>query len=129
MSDLVIIRNPDPDSSLPYLLRLPLGDGIFFRTADTWPRTKAVYCHPVGADQWPADPEVVERVAIRSCVRRGGAIDLVLDRGRENRSQIVFTKARGREVVFWQSPKHVSSPARTCAPPPPAPPGWPPSTS
>ena len=47
--------------------------------------------------------EVVERVAVRSCVRRGAAIDLVLERGRENRSQFVFTRARGREVIFWQS--------------------------
>jgi hypothetical protein len=27
----------------------------------------------------------------------------VLDRGRENRSQFVFTRARGREMIFWQS--------------------------
>ena len=40
---------------------------------------------------------------MRSCVRRGVAVDLVLDRGRENRSQFVFTTARGREMVFWQS--------------------------
>ena len=66
---------------------------------------KALYCHPVPADEWPDAPEIVERVAVRSCVRRGAAIDLVLDRGRENRSQIVFTKARGRDVVFWQSPR------------------------
>jgi hypothetical protein len=33
------------------------------------------------------------------------AIDLVLDRSRENRSQIVFTTARGRDAVFWQSPR------------------------
>ena len=42
---------------------------------------------------------------LRSCVRRGAAIDLVLDRARENRSQLVFTKARGRDAVFWQSPR------------------------
>ncbi len=29
----------------------------------------------------------------------------VLDRGREHRSQFVFTNARGRQVVFWQSPR------------------------
>jgi ERCC4-type nuclease len=41
---------------------------------------------------------------VRSCVRRGVAIDLVLDRARENRSQIVFTRlSRGREGIFWQS--------------------------
>ena len=40
---------------------------------------------------------------MRSCVRRGATIDLVLDRGRENRSQFVFATARNRQVVFWQS--------------------------
>ena len=104
-SDLLIVRNPDPESRLPYLLRLPLAGGMVFRVSDTWPRTKAVYCYPAAAEEWPAEPEVIEQVPIRSCVRRGAAIDLVLDRGRENRSQIVFTQARGRDAVFWQSPK------------------------
>lgn len=76
-----------------------------FRTSDAWPRTKALYCHPVPLADWPAEPDVVEEVAVRSCVRRGAAIDLVLDRARENRSQLVYTKARGRDVVFWQSPR------------------------
>ena len=31
------------------------------------------------------------------------AIDLILDRGREARSMFVFTRARGRDVIFWQS--------------------------
>jgi hypothetical protein len=44
-------------------------------------------------------------VPLRSCVRRGAAVDLVLDRARENRSQLVFTTARGRDAVFWQSPR------------------------
>jgi hypothetical protein len=30
---------------------------------------------------------------------------VVAERGREQRSQIVFTNARGREMVFWQSPR------------------------
>lgn len=29
----------------------------------------------------------------------------MLDRARENRSQLVYTTARGREAVFWQSPR------------------------
>jgi hypothetical protein len=103
--ELLIARNPDPDSRLPYLLLLPLAGGMVFRASGTWPRTSAVYCFPVPADEWPDDPDVVDRVGVRSCVRRGAAIDLVLDRGRENRSQIVFTKARGRDAVFWQSPR------------------------
>lgn len=102
-AELLIAANPDPDSTLPYLLRLPLGEGLVFRTSGTWPRTKALYCHPVGLEEWPRTPEIVEQVPVRSCVRRGAAIDLVLDRGRENRSQIVFTVGRGREMVFWQT--------------------------
>lgn len=103
--DLVVAENPDPDSRLRYLLRLPLDGGMVFRTSGTWPRTKALYCHPVGMQEWPEDPQIVEQVPVRSCVRRGAAIDLILDRGRENRSQLVFTTARGRDVVFWQSPR------------------------
>jgi len=105
MADLLIAANPDPDSSLPYLLRLPLGGGMVFRTSGTWPRVKALYCHPVDAAEWPDEPKIVERTEIRSVTRRGAAIDLVLARGRENRSQIVFTKARGREMLFWQTPR------------------------
>jgi ERCC4 domain len=103
--ELLIAVNPDPDSRLPYLMRLPLGGGMVFRTSGTWPRTKALYCYPASVEEWPTDPEIVERVGLRSCMRRGAAIDLILDRGRENRSQLVFTKARGRDAVFWQSPR------------------------
>ena len=102
MNDFVVVRNPEEGSTLPFLVRLPLGpQGIVLKVRDTWPRTAKVYCH--AAVEWPAEPEVIERVPVRSCVRRGAAIDLVLDRGRENRSQFVFTRARGREVIFWQS--------------------------
>lgn len=102
--EFVIAKNPDPNSSLPYLVRLPMGSRpVVLKVKDTWPRTAKVYCHP--ADEWPdpASLDIVERIPVSSCVRRGVAIDLVLDRARENRSQFIFTKARGREVVFWQS--------------------------
>lgn len=102
VDDFVIARNQEDDSSLPFLVRLPIGpQGVVLKVRDTWPRTAKVYCHP--ALSWPADAEVIERVPVTSCVRRGAAIDLVLDRGRENRSQFVFTRARGREMIFWQS--------------------------
>jgi len=103
--ELVIARNPDPDSTLPYLLRVPIGDDLVFRTKGTWPRTAALCCHPVPHTEWPDEPDIVERVPLRACARRGAAIDVVADRGREQRSQIVFTNARGREMVFWQSPR------------------------
>ncbi|MDA8038612.1 MAG: ERCC4 domain-containing protein [Actinomycetota bacterium] len=98
----VVARNPDADSSLPYLIRLPLGAGEqLFKARDSWPRTSAVYCHPT--DSWPEDAEILEEIAVRSCVRRGKAIDLVLARGRENRSQFVLATSRGREIILWQS--------------------------
>jgi hypothetical protein len=98
----MVARNPDPGSRLPYLIRVPLADGpLILKAGAPWPRTAKVYCHR--ADGWPADAELLEQVPVRSCVRRGVAIDLVLDRPREHRSQLVFTTIQGREAIFWQS--------------------------
>lgn len=101
--DFVIARNPDAESSLPYVLRIPYGEsGILLKARETWPRTSKVYCHRT--DDWPPDADIVERVPVVDCTRRGAAIDLVLDRGRENRSQFVMSFARGgRQAVFWQT--------------------------
>ncbi len=102
--DLLIARNPEPDSTLPFVIRIPLGErGIVVKAKQAWPREKKVYCHR--AQGWPDDAEIVERLPVRSCVRRGPAIDLVLTRARENRSQFVIAQARGREMIFWQSPR------------------------
>ena len=104
VDDLLVARNPDPDSSLPWLVRIPLGPaGVVVKAREPWPRAAKVYCHR--AEEWPAEAEIVERHAVRSCSRRGPAIDLVLARARENRSQLVITRAHGREVIFWQSPR------------------------
>ena len=99
----VVARNPDPESSLPFLVRIPLESSeVLLKARQPWPPTSRVYCHR--AAEWPVDAEVLEEVAVRSCVRRGPAIDLVLDRARENRSQLVFTTLKGgREAIFWQS--------------------------
>jgi hypothetical protein len=103
VDEFVVARNPDVESSLPYLIRLPLGPGgVVLKAGDTWPRMAKVFCHP--ETSWPEEADVLERVPVRSCVRRGAAIDLVLDRTRESRSQIVFTRIRdGREAIFWQT--------------------------
>jgi hypothetical protein len=103
--ELLLAKNPDPDSKLPYLLRVPVDGGLVFRARDSWPRSAAIYCHPVPADEWNDELEVVGVVPLRSCSRRGSAIDIVADRSRENRSQIVYTTGRNRQMVFWQSPK------------------------
>ncbi|MBI4260116.1 MAG: ERCC4 domain-containing protein [Actinobacteria bacterium] len=98
----VVARNPDPDSALPYLLRLPLEGGVVLKAREPWPATSRVYCHP---SEWPTDAEVIEEVPVRLCRRRGSAIDLVLDRARNNRAQFVFTEVRARPAIFWQTPK------------------------
>jgi hypothetical protein len=103
--ELLVAANPNPDSRLPYLIRVPLGRGLVFATSDVWPRTKALYCHRLDLEDWPDDVDPIDRVELRSCSRRGAAIDVVAVRSRENRSQLVHTMARGREVVFWQSPR------------------------
>ena len=100
-----VARNPDDASRLPYLIRLPIGsDGLILKAREPWPRTGRVYCHR--AEEWPAEADVVEEVPVRSCERRGRAIDLVLERPRENRSQFVFARLKdGREAIFWQTAK------------------------
>jgi ERCC4 domain-containing protein len=106
VAELLIAVNPDEDSRLPYLLRVPQpGGDLLFRTSGTWPRVKALYCYPVGLEEWPTDAVIIERLPLRSCRRRGAAIDVIVQRSRENRSQLVFTTARGRDAVFWQSPR------------------------
>ena len=51
-ASFLVARNPDPDSSLHYLLRVPLEGGILLKARDRWPTTARVYCHPL--DEWPA---------------------------------------------------------------------------
>jgi len=99
----VIARNPDPDSSLPYLLVIPIEGGVLLKAREDWPRAARVYCHPL--ETWPVDAEVIAEVPVKLCRRRGSAIDLVLDRRINNRSQFVFTTVRGRPAIFWQTAK------------------------
>jgi len=116
-----VATNPDPDSTLPFLIRLPLPSGeLILKARDTWPRTAKVYCHR--AERWPEAPEILEQVAVRSCRRRGVAIDLVLDRPRENRSQLVFTRiqaGRPRGDLLAVGAHHPPRPARDPGSPPP----------
>jgi ERCC4 domain len=100
----LVARNPDPDSKLPYLLLLPLEEGIVLKARESWPATARVYCHRV-EQAWPAEAEIIEQAPVLLCRRRGAAIDLVLDRPRLARSQFVFTQVKGREAIFWQTQK------------------------
>jgi ERCC4 domain len=100
----VVARNPQKDSRLPYVVRLPLEGGLSLKARDRWPATARVYCHRY-EESWPTDAEIVEQTPVLLCRRRGAAIDLVLDRPRQARSQFVFTQVRGREAIFWQTQK------------------------
>lgn len=107
-AEFVVARNPDAESKLPFLLALPIDGGLFLKARESWPRASRVYCHPLN-EGWPEYPDILERVPIRSCRRRGAALDLVLDRPQLSRSQFVFTEVRGRPAIFWQTQKTVRS--------------------
>lgn len=101
----LVAHNPSERSKLPYLVWLPIDGGLVLRAREPWPTTSRVFCHDAG-DPWPDEPDVVDDVAVRSCRRRGVAVDLVVDRGRNNRSQFVFTELKdGRPAIFWQTAK------------------------
>jgi hypothetical protein len=101
-TEFLIARNPQEDTNLPFLLKLPTPDGLVLKARDTWPRSSRIYCHPF-EEGWPLDAEILESTPVASCRRRGAVIDLVLDRPRLSRSQFVFTRARGRPAIFWQT--------------------------
>ena len=98
MDIFLIARNPEEDSKLPYLLRLPIGEG--------W-SPKPRHLAPLGQDAlprlrqgWPDDVEVNRRNPGRIVQAARTVIDLVLDRPRLARSQFVFTETRGRPAIF-----------------------------
>jgi hypothetical protein len=103
-SVFVVAVNPEEDTRLPYLLRLPLEGGVTLKTRETWPRSSRLYCHPFDGP-WPETAEIVEETPVATCRRRGASIDLVLARPQLARSQFVFTQVRGRPAIFWQTQK------------------------
>lgn len=103
-SRFVIAHNPQQDSRLPYLLKLPVDGGLVLKARDTWPRSSRIYCH-LFEEPWPDDADIVEESEVSLCRKRGPAIDLVLDRPQRARSQFVFTEIKGRPAIFWQTQK------------------------
>ncbi|MGH2499008.1 MAG: ERCC4 domain-containing protein [Candidatus Limnocylindria bacterium] len=78
------------------------GEGrIFLAARETWPRGRDVYCHQLA--EWPPETELVEEVPVEACWRAGASVHLVLRRPRNRRSLFVWTRARGRPVIFWRS--------------------------
>ena len=39
-----VARNPDPESRLPYLIWLPMEDGLVLKARETWLRATRVFC-------------------------------------------------------------------------------------
>src|SRR5207245_8287760 len=99
-----VARNPDPESRLPYLIWLPLEYGLVLKARETWPRANRVFCSQ-DAIPWDESAPMLDDVPVLLCRRRGAAIDLVLDRPSLSRSQFVFTEARGRPAIWWQTQK------------------------
>ena len=65
-------------------------------------RTSAVYCHPVDVLEWPAEPDLVERVALRVCSRRSWSTPTSATRARSPGSRsapCVAARRAGTTVV------------------------------
>ncbi len=103
-----VARNPDPGSHLPYLVWLPLEGGVVLKARDAWPRAARIFCAQ-DATPWDDRGGLVDEAAVLVCKRRGAAIDLILDRPKLARSQFVFTNARGRPAIWWQTQQTVQA--------------------
>lgn len=104
----IVARNPEVDSSLPFLVYLPFEGGTWLKARETWPRSSRVYCHVVEGIEVAA-LEIIERTRVVSCERRGPVLDLILDRVQNRRAQFLFTQARGRSMIFWQTAKSIAN--------------------
>lgn len=99
----LIARNPVSASRLPYLLRLPVAGEreLVLAAHETWPRGKDVFCYQL--QEWPVAAEPVEEVPVEACWRAGAAVHLVLRRRQNRRCLFVWTRSRGRPLIFWRS--------------------------
>lgn len=106
MPQFIVARNPNLHSRLPFLVCLPLDDGeLWLQAKADWPRACRVYCHPVSETPAVEQLNILQRIDVMLCQRRGPAIDLVLARGINKRAQFVFTSSRGRPIILWQTAK------------------------
>lgn len=110
MRQFLIARSPDQHRTLPYVLCLPLEEGpLWLRAREAWPRAARLYCHQLSKPPELGTLEIIERVGAAVCKRRGKAIDRVLQRRTNKRSQFVFTSSRGRPLILWQTPTAAKS--------------------
>lgn len=78
-----VARNPDLESRLPYLIWLPIDDGLVLKARETWPCGSRVLCAQ-DATPWDESGGVLDDVPVILCRRRGAAIDLVNGRDRHS---------------------------------------------
>lgn len=104
MEHFSVARNPNRGARAPLLIRIPAPRGaLVLESTRSWPdreRDSRELCFDTGV--WPDNPELIESVPVRFCRQRGSAIDLVLDRETDSRSQFVFGKDQ-EGVVVWQA--------------------------
>lgn len=109
--EFAVARVDDRDP--PYVVRIPI-DGaaapLTFAVAAPWPSEARLRCHPV--ETWPDHAELVDRCATTATARRGPCVDVVLDRGVDNRCQFLLSPVElddsgsavgDEEAVFWQT--------------------------
>ncbi len=61
------------------------------------------------ATPWDKRAGLLDDVPVLLCRRRGAAFDLILDRPFLFRSQFVFTVAKGRPAIWWQTQMNVQA--------------------
>lgn len=109
-TDFAVARRADREP--PYVVRVPV-DGeapLTFAVSAPWPTQARLRCRPV--ESWPPRAELVDRCAVAAVVRRGPCLDVVLERGADNRCQFLLSPvelddsgsaATDEEAVFWQT--------------------------
>ena len=100
-----VARNPDPASRLPYLVRLPLAGGdVVVKAWEPWPRTgPSTATRPTASG--PARPSWSSGSRSAPAGAAAAPSTWSWTGQREHRSQLVYTRVRGRQVIFWQSPR------------------------
>ena len=49
----LVAKNPERESSLPYLVQLPIDGGLILKVRAPWPATARVYCCHAFESAWP----------------------------------------------------------------------------
>lgn len=102
MSALVIARNPNVGSRLPYLVQVPVRpQPLLLAVREMWPRHGAVFCYRLAT--WPREAEVLESVPLVSCRALGTSVEIVADRAHDRHSRFVVSIVAGKERIFWHS--------------------------